>query len=124
MNMLSYKGFMARVEVDTEDALLIGHLAGINDIVGFHAETVPELIEAFHDAVEDYLETCERAGKEPQKSYSGKLMFRVTPKIHQSAALAAEVAGKSLNQWGEEALRRQAEEQLTAVEAGSKAQAR
>ena len=61
---------------------------------------------AFHEAVEDYIETCARIGKEPQKSHSGQVMFRVSPEIHRKAALAAELAGKSLNQWAEEALDR------------------
>jgi len=39
-------------------------------------------------------------------------MIRVAPETHANAALAAQLAGKSLNQWGEEALRRQAEQDL------------
>ena len=63
---------------------------------------------AFHEAVEDYIETCAKVGKEPQKAYSGKMMFRVDPEVHRKAALAAELAGKSLNQWAEEALEKAA----------------
>lgn len=65
-----------------------------------------ELREAFHEAVEDYLETCARIGKEPQKAFSGQMMFRVKPELHRLAAVAAELAGKSLNQWAEEVLSR------------------
>ena len=32
-------------------------------------------------------------------------MVRVAPEIHAQAALVARLAGKSLNQWAEEALR-------------------
>ncbi|HWK44354.1 MAG TPA: type II toxin-antitoxin system HicB family antitoxin [Stellaceae bacterium] len=115
MNKLSYGGFMARVEFDAEDGLFVGRIAGINDVVGFHADTVASLIETFHEAVDDYVMTCERLGREAQKPYSGKLMFRVAPETHATAALAAEMAGKSLNQWGEEALRRQAEQDLASI---------
>ena len=31
-------------------------------------------------------------------------MFRVSPETHRKAALAAELSGKSLNQWAEEVL--------------------
>ena len=62
------------------------------------------LREAFREAVEDYIETCARIGKEPQKPYSGRMMFRVSPEVHRRSALAAELAGKSLNQWAEEVL--------------------
>jgi predicted HicB family RNase H-like nuclease len=70
--------------------------------VGFHADTVEGLREAFHEAVEDYIETCAQIGKEPQKTYSGQVMFRISPEVHRKAALAAELSGKSLNQWAEE----------------------
>jgi len=103
-NIMTYKGYSARIEYDDEDSILIGQIAGIRDGVGFHAETVEELKAAFHEAVEDYIETCAQIGKEPQKPYSGRVMFRVDPEVHRKAALAAELAGKSLNQWAEEVL--------------------
>lgn len=103
-NVMNYKGYSARVEFDSEDEIFFGKIAGINDVVGFHADTVVGLKEAFHEAVDDYLETCATVGKEPQKPYSGKMMFRVNPSIHRKAAIAAELSGKSLNQWAEEAL--------------------
>jgi predicted HicB family RNase H-like nuclease len=101
---MTYKGYSARIEYDGEDGILIGQIAGIRDGVGFHAENVEELKAAFHEAVDDYIETCARIGKEPQKPYSGRVMFRVDPEVHRKAALAAELAGKSLNQWAEEVL--------------------
>jgi predicted HicB family RNase H-like nuclease len=105
---MAYKGYSARVEYDDEDGIFTGRIAGIRDRVGFHADTVAELREAFHEAVEDYLETCARVGKEPQKSYSGQMLFRVSPEVHRKAAVAAELAGKSLNQWAEDVLSRAA----------------
>ena len=109
-NVLTYKGYAARVEFDPDDAIFIGHLAGINDVVGFHADTVSDLIGAFHRAVDDYTETCRQVGKTAERPYSGKVMLRVSPETHARAALAAQLSGKSLNQWGEEALRAAAEE--------------
>lgn len=103
-NAMSYKGYSARIEYDDEDGIFTGRLAGIRDGVGFHADTVEALREAFHEAVEDYLETCAKLGKEPQKAYSGQMMFRVSPEVHRKAALAAELAGKSLNAWAEDVL--------------------
>lgn len=103
-NAMTYKGYSARVEYDDEDGIFTGRIAGIRDGVGFHADTVEGLREAFREAVEDYLETCARIGKEPQRAFSGQMMFRVNPEVHRKAALAAELAGKSLNQWAEEVL--------------------
>lgn len=41
-----------------------------------------------------------------QGRYSGRLMFRVSPEVHRKAAIAAELADKSLNPWAEEVLAR------------------
>lgn len=103
-NAMSYKGYSARVEYDDEDGIFTGRIGGIRDGVGFHADTVEGLREAFREAVEDYLETCAKIGKDPQRAFSGQMMFRVNPEVHRKAALAAELAGKSLNQWAEEVL--------------------
>ena len=108
-NTMTYKGYSARIEYDDEDGIFTGRLAGISDGVGFHADTVEALRDAFHEAVEDYVETCAKVSKEPQKAFSGQVMFRVDPEVHRKAALAAELSGKSLNQWAEEVLGRAAE---------------
>ena len=108
MNSLSYKSYLARVEFDSDDRLFVGRIAGINDVVGFHAQSVAELEKAFRDAVDDYVATCERIGKPPERPFSGRVMFRVDPRVHARAALAAQLRGVSLNQWAEEALDRQA----------------
>ena len=104
MNVLEYKGYHARVELDPEDECFVGRLAGINDVVGFHSETIAELKAAFREAVEDYIETCRKTGKMPERPFSGKVMFRIAPEVHARAALAAQLKGMSLNQWAEEVL--------------------
>jgi predicted HicB family RNase H-like nuclease len=104
MNTMTYKGLSARVEFDADDEIFVGKIAGINDVVGFHSDTAHGLKEAFHEAVEDYLDACQKVGKEPERAFSGKLMLRVKPELHQALALAAELSGKSLNQFGEELL--------------------
>ena len=110
MKALIYKGYAARIEFDAGDEIFTGKIAGIRDVVGFHADTVADLKAAFHEAVEDYVETCKKVGKEPQKPYSGNLMLRVDPQVHSKVAMAAELAGKSLNEWGEEVLSKAADE--------------
>jgi len=62
MNTMTYKGYAAHIEYSDDDQCLVGHIAGIKDIVGFHGESVPELRAAFEEAVDDYLETCARLG--------------------------------------------------------------
>ena len=96
---MTYKNYAARIEYSDEDSCFIGHIAGIQDVVGFHGESVAELRIAFEEAVDDYLETCEKLNRSPQKPYSGNLMLRVPPELHAAVATAAEVSGKSINQW-------------------------
>jgi predicted HicB family RNase H-like nuclease len=101
---MTYRGYAARIEYSDEDACFIGHIAGINDVVGFHGESVAELRAAFAEAVDDYLETCAKLNRAPQRPYSGKLMLRLPPDVHAAIAVASEVSGKSINQWAAEVL--------------------
>jgi predicted HicB family RNase H-like nuclease len=104
MSAMTYKGYSARVEFDPRDQILVGHIAAINDIVGFHADSAPALTAAFREAVDDYIETCAKAGKSPEKPFSGKLMLRTRPEVHAQAVLAAQLSGQSLNAWAEQVL--------------------
>jgi len=104
MSTMIFKGYAARIEYSDEDGCFVGHIAGIKDVIGFHAESVKELRAAFEEAVEDYLATCGKVGHSPQKPYSGKLMLRVPPEVHAHAAMMAEARGMSLNQWAADIL--------------------
>lgn len=106
MNTMTYKGYAARIEYDPEDRIFVGHLAGIRDVVGFHGIAVDDLEDAFHTAVDDYVAACEQLGQRPERPANGKLMLRVAPEIHAAALRAAELSGKSLNQWAAEVLQK------------------
>jgi predicted HicB family RNase H-like nuclease len=58
MNAMNYKGYTAKIEFSHDDECFIGYLIGINDVVGFHGESLQQLKDAFTEAVEDYLATC------------------------------------------------------------------
>jgi len=98
-NAMTYKGYVARIEFDAQDHIFFGRLAGIQDIITFHGETVDELESTFKDAVDHYLATCAELGDDPNKPYSGKLTLRIPPGVHAAIAAAAETSGKSLNKW-------------------------
>jgi len=104
MNMMKYKGYVARIEYDEDDRIFVGRLAGIDDIVSFHGTTVDELETAFHESVDHYLEVSDRTGRPAQKPYSGNLMLRINSDIHAAVATASQVQGKSINQWVAEVL--------------------
>jgi predicted HicB family RNase H-like nuclease len=60
MKPMTYKGYTAQIEYSDEDACFVGHIAGIADVIGFHADNVLDLRDAFGMAVDDYLATCEK----------------------------------------------------------------
>lgn len=99
MTPMKYQGYAARIEYSDDDGLFIGHVAGIRDVIGFHGESVSELREAFEEAVDDYLATCEKLGREPQRPFSGKLSLRLDPQLHAQVAIKAELNNQSINQW-------------------------
>ncbi|MBD9517713.1 MULTISPECIES: type II toxin-antitoxin system HicB family antitoxin [Pseudomonadaceae] len=99
MTPMKYQGYAARIEYSDDDRLFIGHIAGIRDVVGFHGESVNELRGAFEEAVDDYLATCAKLGREPQRPFSGKLSLRLDPQLHAQVAIKAELSNQSINQW-------------------------
>lgn len=109
MKPMTYQGYSARIEYSDEDACFVGRIAGIHDIISFHGESVDEIRQAFQEAIDFYLETCKERGDTPNKPYSGKLMLRTTPEVHAAVATAAEVNGKSINQWATETLSKAAQ---------------
>lgn len=98
-NTMTYKGYTAVVSFSAEDDCLIGHLVGINDIVGFHGDSVEETRKAFEEAVDFYLESCAKSGHKPNKPYSGRVTLRLPPDLHARLAVQAETNGSSLNNW-------------------------
>ena len=99
MNSMTYKGYFAKINFDERDSIFWGKVIGIKDSITFEGETVIQLTEDFHNAIDHYLADCKKEGRVPNKPYSGKLTLRVTPDTHAEIAAAAAHAGKSLNKW-------------------------
>jgi predicted HicB family RNase H-like nuclease len=104
---MDYKGYSAKVSFDDEAMLFHGEVAGIADVVTFQAADAKELVQAFHDSVDDYLDFCAAEGKEPDRPFSGQFMVRGEPELHRSVAQAAARKNMNTNQWVLNALRRQ-----------------
>ena len=62
MNTMTYKGYLGSVNYSDKDQVFYGKIEGINGLVNFEGESVKELTEAFHEAVDDYLAYCEDEG--------------------------------------------------------------
>ena len=99
MNMMTYKGYSAKINFDERDNIFWGKVIGIKDNITFEGETVTRLTEDFHNAVDHYFTDCKQEGRSPDKPYSGKLTLRIAPSVHAQLSAAAAHAGKSLNKW-------------------------
>ena len=104
MNVMNHKGYSARIEFDERDNIFVGRVLGLRTMISFHGETVAELRAALATAIEEFLRDCKQQGVRPEKPASGKLMLRVPSQVHGAALVAAQAAGKSLNQWATEVL--------------------
>ena len=107
MNTLTYKGYIGSVSFSEKDNVFFGKIEGINGLVNFEGESVKELRDAFHEAVDDYLEYCKEEGIEPHKSYSGSLNIRLSPETHSRVAILAKQAGMSINAFIKSAVEKQ-----------------
>lgn len=96
-DILEYKNYFATVHFTAEDEVFHGKIIGINDLVSFEGTTVKELKAAFQEAVEDYLETCQVIGKDPDKAYKGSFNVRIPSDLHREAAQYASIKNISLN---------------------------
>ena len=97
MNTIHYKGYIGTVNFSEEDNVFFGKVEGINGLVNFEGESVIELTQSFHNAVDDYIVYCKANGLPLHKSYSGSLNIRIRPETHSQLALRAKQAGISLN---------------------------
>jgi predicted HicB family RNase H-like nuclease len=102
--LMTYKESIATIHFANEDDVFYGKIEGIPDLVSFEGRSVDELKEAFKEAVEDYLESCQNSGKYPEKSFKGSFNIRVTPELHKRAYEAAKWRKISLNKLVQQAL--------------------
>jgi predicted HicB family RNase H-like nuclease len=102
--MMEYKGYIGKVEFDSEAEIFHGEVINIRDVITFEGSSVEELNQAFRDSVDDYLEFCTLRGEEPEKPFSGKFIIRLSPELHREAFIKARLSDKSLNSWVSEVL--------------------
>lgn len=102
--LLRHRDYYGSIDVSTEDNCLFGKLQFIRALVSYEGETVAELEAAFREAVDDYLATCEREGREPEVSCKGSFNVRVGHELHLAAAQAAVRQGVSLTDLARRAL--------------------
>lgn len=110
MNTMTYRGYTAHVRYSEPDDCLIGNIMGIHDIVTFEGQSVSELRAAFQEAVDDYLETCRKLSREPNRPYSGQFRLRIPANLHAQAVVCAKSQDKSLNAWVTDIIKHQVQQ--------------
>ncbi|MCD8094542.1 MAG: type II toxin-antitoxin system HicB family antitoxin [Ruminococcus sp.] len=92
--MIKYKGYLGTIEYSEEDEIFFGEVIGVNALVSYEGTNIKELIQDFHNAVEDYMSICEEDDK---TTYNGSFNVSLPPKLHREAAIFAANHGMSLN---------------------------
>lgn len=113
MNTMNYRGYIGSIEISEDDNCLYGKVLALphDTMITYEGQTVSELREDFHGAVDDYLAMCQAEGIEPRKSYSGVLNVRISPETHSKVAILAKQAGISINAF----IRNAVEKQIAAL---------
>lgn len=62
---IHYRGYVGNVEFSEEDMVFHGKVVGVKDLISFEGDSVSDLTEDFHNAVNEYLDFCEQNGKKP-----------------------------------------------------------
>jgi predicted HicB family RNase H-like nuclease len=104
-NYLHYKGYDGSIAFSEQDAVFHGKVVGISSLISFEGDSVKTIIADFHNAVDEYLEYCEKNKKDPEKAFEGSFNVSVGSELHRKAALEASGRGISLNALVEDALR-------------------
>lgn len=105
-DVLKYKGFIGSVHYASEDRVFYGKIEGVNDLITFEGSTVDDLEEGFQYMVDEHLKDCHKNNTPVEKSYKGNLNIRLSPELHKKAAHKATIRGVSLNQYINDALKK------------------
>lgn len=104
-NILEYKRYIAQLDFDLEDGIIVGKVINAKDIISFHADSLLGIKQVFKNMIDTYLEACEEEGLCPSKPYSGKFNLRITPDLHRELSIEAAQEGVSLNDLTEQLLK-------------------
>jgi predicted HicB family RNase H-like nuclease len=103
---MTYKGYTGSVHYSDEDRVLFGKVEYIRSLISYEGTDVESLRHAFEEAVDDYLDLCQREGRRPEQPFSGTFNVRTGPDLHRRAASLAKAQRTTLNRVVSEALRR------------------
>jgi predicted HicB family RNase H-like nuclease len=100
--------YLKIVEWSDEDKCFVGRCPGLFS-GGCHGDDEAGVYRELCEIAEEWIEILEEDGRplpapNAGKKYSGKFVVRISPELHQRAALQAMARGESLNQFVSERL--------------------
>ena len=104
-NTMEYRGYIGSVEFSETDGVFFGQVQGIRSLISYEGENAKELIDGFHNAVDEYYDQCVTHGIKPEVAYKGSLNIRLGGDLHRRAAVYAISHQQSLNSFIEDAVK-------------------
>jgi predicted HicB family RNase H-like nuclease len=96
---IAHKGYTGVIKFDPSINAFHGRVVGLQDVVNFEGRSLDELRREMAESLEDVLEFCVEAGKDPGRPCRGEFLVRTSPELHRAAATEAKASGMSLNAW-------------------------
>jgi len=97
MKTLEHKGIKGTIEFDPGNKIFYGQLVGVNGTIMYEAQNTEDFYNNFTQAVDNYIEVCERNGIPIEKECKGVFNIRLNPKLHKKLADAAQLQDVKLN---------------------------
>ena len=97
-NVMKFGEYSAVISYDPEIQLFRGEFVGLNGGADFYADSIQKLRKEGEISLKVFLEYAKEKNIAPKKQFSGKLVLRLKPEIHQKYKLLASAKNVSLNQ--------------------------
>lgn len=103
-DMLKYKGYHGSIHFDENDLTFFGKVEFVKALISYEGESAVKIKKAFEEAIDDYLNMCEKENIHPEKPFKGTFNVRVGEALHEKAVIAAMDRGVKLNEFVKQAL--------------------
>ncbi len=109
--VMEYKGYIATIEYDDSVGLLHGSVVNSGDYPIANCEAADEdtLREEFRVSIDEYLAMCAEDGLEPRRPSWGMFSLHMGEELHRRVAITAARSRKSIDDWINDVLEREAE---------------
>ena len=95
---MKFGEYSAVISFDPEIQMFRGEFSGLNGGTDFYADSIENLRKEGETSLRVFLDYAKEKNISPKKQFSGKLVLRLKPEIHQKYKLLASAKNVSLNQ--------------------------